>query len=82
MVEIIIIAENGLFQNVRMQLRNAVDLMAAGQTQIRHADLAVCNSGHVVPLAGIVWVDAVQLFHKAAIDLLADGVNARQLLPE
>ena len=82
MVEIIIIAENGLFQNVRMQLRNAVDLMAAGQAEVRHADLVVGDDGHIVPLAGVVRVDALQLFHETAVDLLADRVDPRQLLLE
>ena len=81
-VEIIIIAENGLFQNVRMQLRNAVDLMAAGQAEVRHADLVVGDDGHIVPLAGVVRVDALQLFHETAVDLLADRVDPRQLLLE
>ena len=82
MVEIIIIAENSLFQNVRMQLRNAVDLMAAGQAEVRHADLVVGDDGHIVPLAGVVRVDALQLFHETAVDLLADRVDPRQLLLE
>ena len=81
-VEIIIIAENSLFQNVRMQLRNAVDLMAAGQAEVRHADLVVGDDGHIVPLAGVVRVDALQLFHETAVDLLADRVDPRQLLLE
>ena len=81
-IEIIIIPEDGFFKNIRVQLRNAVDLVAAGQAQVRHANLAVRDSGHILPLAGIVRIDAVQLFHEAAVDLLTDGVNARQLLPE
>ena len=65
-----------------MQLRNAVDLMAAGQAEVRHAHLVVGDDGHIVPLAGVVRVDALQLFHETAVDLLADRVDPRQLLLE
>ena len=65
-----------------MQLGNAVDLVAGGKAEVRHADLVVRDDGHVVDLAPVVRVDGAQVLDEAAVDLLTDGVDARQLLPE
>ena len=65
-----------------MELRNAVDHMAAGKAEVCHAHLAVRHDGHILPLSGVVGIDLRQMQHQAAVDLLHDAENARQLLAE
>jgi len=65
-----------------VQLADAVDLVAAGQAEVRHADLVVGDNGHIVDLAPVVRVVAAELVDQAAVDLHADGVHARKLLAE
>ena len=63
-----------------MQGADAVDLVAGGQAEVVHPDLAAGNDGHPVELALVVAVEGPQLFHEAAVDLGGDGVDAGHLL--
>ena len=80
--DLTVVTEDAVAQDVRVQLGNAVDLVAGGKAEIRHADLVVRDDGHVVDLAPVVRVDGAQVLDEAAVDLLTDGVDARQLLTE
>ncbi len=77
---LVVVAEDGLLQDVGVQLAHAVDLVAGGQAQVGHADLAVGNHGHPVQLALVVAVEGAQLFQKPAVDLRGDGVDPGHLL--
>ena len=65
-----------------MQLGHAVDLVAGGQTQVGHANLAVGDDSHVVDLAHVVAILGPQILHQAAVDLAHNLIHTGHLLGE
>ena len=78
--DLIVVREGGALEDVAVELGDAVDRVGIRDAHVGHVRLIVGEHGHVadaVPLAG----EAVkQLLAQAAVELLHDGVDARQRL--
>ena len=76
------VGEQVLAQNIRVQLRNAVDLMAHGQGQVSHAHLVVGNDRHIADFSKIVGIDLPKVVAVLLVDGVGNHMDAGQKLPE
>ena len=67
-----------LFQNLRVKPCNAVYREAAHDGKVCHPHLSVVDDCHLADLLVIAGIQALDLFHEPAVDLLHDLINTRK----
>ena len=75
------VLEQVLTQNLRVQLRDAVDGRRADEAEVRHANVAVAglvDEGHPLQLLDVARIDRADLLQKASVDLVDDLQVPRQ----
>ena len=79
-LHLVVVPEDGVGQDLRVELGHAVHLVAGGQAQVGHADLVLADYRHILNLAHVAAIVAVQVHPQAAVDLLDDLEHPGQQL--
>ena len=82
LVDVVVIAENAVHEDLRMQLGHTVYHVTARQAEVCHAHFAVCYDCHVVNLCVIAGIYFVQPEQQTAVNLGNNLINSRQLFAE
>ena len=81
-VHLVVVVEHVVFEDLGVELGDAVDGVRRGEAHVRHLDLIVrkhCVVGDLVPIVGI---ERPKLVAEALVDLADDLIDARQKLLE
>ena len=76
----VVIRKRRVLEDIAVQLGNAVDRVGIRHAHVRHVRLIVSQNRHVADAVPLTGERVEELLAQAAVQLLHDGVNARQRL--